>query len=565
MSEASGAEQTKAPSPEREDEGPLDAKRDAELARTLPWWDVGGLGLTVPFWVAIALVCVALFRSRSLPLVDYPQHLALAGILRRMLDPSAPERQLFETNLLSYNSAFHVLVAALNVALPIDAAGKVVVSLYVVLAAVATLLLLRATGRPRARAYLMVPVLVGYSFAWGFINFGLGLAIQLIVLARVVDQAPRKTLKYDAITALLATLGAWTHLLGSALGYMLMLVAIVVRVQTEREPFMTRLGRAVRTGLPLLPAIAYCVVVYFRQKKLAWQNFEYGQYEGNDVFAMAKIKGFLGYATGLRADELDAKILGVGLGLLLLGALLRDTDDETPPVLPWLFVASLVSYLVIPHVFWATNFVFERITFIVVLTAILWAPRANPRQEELLRLMGVSVGLGAAASFYMFMGRVAEETRDLDTVIEAMPKNRRVTGLFWYPKIDVTYQWSLLHSPAYYVARNGGEVAFSFTRTMSLPVHYKRETLPPDPPANFEWNPSDYRANTPYAKYFDLILMKTTHDDGKDPRESVWHSHANEVDVVLHRGRYWVFETKRVTADRPDDSFWKDFVEPPTE
>ena len=43
--------------------------------------------------------------------------------------------------------------------------------------------------------------------------------------------------------------------------------------------------------------------------------------------------------------------------------------------------------------------------------------------------------------------------------------------------------------------------------------------------------------------------MKTTHDDGKDPRESVWHSHANEVDTVLHKGKYWVFETKRVTDD----------------
>lgn len=536
------------------EEEPLDAKADEAAARSAPWWDVGGLTFTITFWAALAIVVVALFRSRSLPLVDYPQHLALAAILRRMLDPNAPERALFETNLLSYNSAFHVVVAALNVVLPIDAAGKVAVGGYVLLAGAATLLLLRATGRPKTRAFLVVPLLVGYSFAWGFINFSLGLAIQLIVLSRVLHEPPkdpRARLRYEAITAVIAVLGAWTHLLASALGYMLMLVAIVVRVQTDREPFGTRLGRAVRTGLPLVPAILYCVAVYYRQKKLAWQNFEYGAYEGNDVFAMVKVKGFLGYATGLRADELDAKILSVALILLLLGALFRDPEDEAPPVLRWLFVASLTAFFVIPHVFWATNFVFERISFLVVLTAILWVPRAMPRREELLRLMSVSVGLGAAASFYLFMGAVAQETADLDEVIASMPKGRKVTGLFWYPKLDVTMQWSLLHAPAYYVARNGGEVAFSFTRTMSLPVHYKRETLPPDPPPNFEWNPSDYKASDTYAKYFDLILMKTTHDDGKDPRESVWHSHANEVDTVLHKGRYWVFETKRVKDD-PD-------------
>lgn len=536
----------------KESEQPRTTAEDEEHARNAPWWDVGGRMFTVTFWLAIAALCIALFFTRSLPLVDYPQHLALAGILRRMLDPAAPERVLFETNLLSYNSAFHVLVAALNVALPIDAAGKLVVSLYIVLAAVASLLLLRATGRPRARAFLIVPVLVGYSFAWGFINFGLGLAIQLIVLSRVLSPISGRresTLRYDVITAVIALLGAWTHLLGTALGYMLMLVAIVVQVQTARETFATRLGRAFRTGLPLLPAIAYCVAVYFRQKQLSWQNFEYGAYEGNDVFAMVKVKEFSAYATGLRADAVDAKILSIGLGLLVLAALFRDESDEAPPVLRWLFVASVVAYLIIPHVLWATNFVFERLTFLVVLTAILWAPRAKPNHEELLRLMSVSVGLAATASFCAFMRDVARETADFDAVVAEMPKGRRVTGLIWWPKIDATLQWSLLHFPAYYVARNGGEVAFSFTRTMSLPVHYRRNTLPPDPPANFEWNPSDYRAGATYAKYFDLILMKTTHDDGKDPRESVWGTHAGEVKTVLHRGRYWVFETKAVTED----------------
>lgn len=536
------------------DEEPLDAVADAEASRNAAWWDVGSGVLTAAFWGSIAIVVVALFRTSLLPLVDYPQHLALAGILRRMLSATAPERALFETNLLSYNSAFHVVVAALNVVVPIDAAGKLVVGGYVFLAAFATLSLLRATGRPRARAFLMVPILVGYSFAWGFINFSLGLAIQLVVLARVIagppkDASDRDRLKYDVVTAIVATLGAWTHLLATALGYMLMLVVIVVRVQTSREPFATRIGRALRSGLPLLPAIAYCVLVYYRQKQLAWQNFEYGQYEGNDVFAMQKVKNFLEYATGLRADELDAKIVGVALGLLLLGALLRDPEDETPEIVKWLFVAPVVAYFVIPHVFWATNFVFERISFLVVLGAVLFAPRATPRKEELLRLMYVSVGLGAAASFFLWMGAVGSEMADLDHVLAEMPKGRRVTGLVWSPKIEATYEWSLLHSPAYYVARNGGEVAFSFTRTMSLPVHYKKETMPPDPPANFEWNPGDYKSSLPFAKYFDLILMKTTFDDGKDPRASVWGSHANEVDVVLHHGKWWVFETKRVTED----------------
>ncbi len=555
----------KPPVVEEDEPPPPDAATDIEISRRAPWYDAGGGMMTLAFWAANALLVGSLFRTKLLPFVDYPQHLALASILRRMLSSGAPERLLFETNLLSYNSLFHIVVAALNLVFPIHVAGKLGIALYVFLTATAVLTLLRATGRPRARAFLVLPVVFGYSIAWGFVNFGMGVSLQLLVLARVLERSVnppdarspkwwRRPLGYDAVTGGLAVLGAYTHLLGTALLYMLMLVVIVVRVQTEQAPLGLRIGRAVRNGLPLLPAIAYCFWVYRRQEA-GFRNYEYATYEGNDVFAMTKIKEFVGYSTGLRLDELDGKILGVGLGLLLISALLRDTDDRAPPAAGWLAVASLVAYLVIPHVFWATNFVFERISFLIVVTALVWAPRAMPRFEPPLRLMFLSVGVASAACFWNAMGTIATETADLEAILDGAPKGRRVTGLVWDPRLASTKQWSVLHMPAYYVAQNGGEVAFSFTRTMSLPVHYRKETMPPDTPPNFEWNPHDYQPSAPYAKYFDLVLLKTTHDDDVDPRPSVWGLHAGEVDLVAHKGRWWIFETKRVSEDALSDPF----------
>ena len=572
-----------------DDDPPLDAKSDAQLSRSSPWWDVGGPLVTAAFWGSILVLCAALFRSKLLPFVDYPQHLALAGILRRMISSGAPERALFETNLASYTSLFHILVAGLALIVPIHTAGKLVISLYVALAAAATLSLLRATGRPRARAFLVMPILLGYSIAWGFVNFGLGVAVQLLVLARVLERSRKLTppsrdsrttttapstrgpawwlklvqprgamnpMRYDAITALLALVGAYTHLLATALVYMLMLVAIVVRAQTDGGPLSRRLGQAIRTGIWLLPAIAYCFWVYKRQEA-GYRNYEYATYEGNDVFAMVKLKEFFNYATGFRTDGLDAKICSIGIGLLVIGAILRDPEDEAPRVLSWLFVVSLLSYFVIPHVFWATNFVFERITFLVIVSAVVWAPRAKPMYEQGLRLMYVSVGIAAAACMWSAMGTVGVEMKDLETILDEAPKGRRVTGLVFTPKIESTAQWSLLHSPAFYVAQNGGEVAFSFTRTMSLPVHYRKETMPPDPPANFEWNPGDYRWDSPYARYFDLVLMKTTYEQG-DPRASVWGAAASQVQIVAHHGKWWIFETKGIDPSKisdPNDGF----------
>jgi hypothetical protein len=517
-------------------------------ARAKPWWDLGSRLLTIGYWGAVALVLLGLLSTRLLPLVDYPQHLALAALLKRIIvgDPAATA--LFETNLVSYNSAFHVVVALLHLALPIEIAGSIVIGGGVVLAAIAVLRLLDATDRPRTRAFLALPLLVGYSFAWGFVNFGLGLAIQLLVLSRIIGRASGRpaSARDDLITAVLAVLGAWTHLLASALGYMLHLVAIVVDVQTRRAALAARLGRAVRIGVPLLPAIGYCALVYVRQKQLAWQNFEYGKHEGNDAFALVKVKDFLDFTAGLRADQLDAKVVAIVLGLLLISALFRDLDDAPPPVLRWLFVASLVAYLVIPHVFWATNFVFERISFLVVLTAILWAPKMSAPREELAQIVALSLGLFTATAFVVWTGEVRAQTADLDAILDQMPKGRRVTGLVHQPKIPATQQWSLLHSPAFYVARNGGEVAFSFTRTMSLPVHYKRETLPPDPPANFEWNPGDYAPDLPFARYFDLLLVKTVRPG--DPRGALFGARAEQVTVVAQRGAWWILDTKALAA-----------------
>ncbi|HEU4534471.1 MAG TPA: hypothetical protein VFS00_10150, partial [Polyangiaceae bacterium] len=168
-----------------------------------------------------------------------------------------------------------------------------------------------------------------------------------------------------------------------------------------------------------------------------------------------------------------------------------------------------------------------------------------------LRPAYVAVGLAAAGLFFQAMGAAADELADFDRVLDEAPAGRRVTGLVFAPKTPSTHQWSLLHSPAYYVARKGGEVAFSFTRTMSLPVHYRPEKMPPALPFNFEWTPQAYRATAPYARYFDLVLMKTTYDDNKDHRRSVWGDLADRVKVVAHRGKWWVFDTSAIAAAPP--------------
>ena len=101
-------------------------------------------GLTFVYWTAAALFSAALWVTPFPPLIDYPQHVAVGALLRRMIDPASPERALYETNLVTYNGGFHVVLAALSFLMRPETAGKVLVSLYPPAFAYAVLSLVRA-------------------------------------------------------------------------------------------------------------------------------------------------------------------------------------------------------------------------------------------------------------------------------------------------------------------------------------------------------------------------------------------------------------------------------------
>lgn len=58
------------------------------------------------YWTSVALVVSGLFVTKLLPCVDYPQHLALSSVARRLADPSAIEHAEFQLSYFTYNGLF---------------------------------------------------------------------------------------------------------------------------------------------------------------------------------------------------------------------------------------------------------------------------------------------------------------------------------------------------------------------------------------------------------------------------------------------------------------------------
>src|SRR3954469_16092417 len=77
---------------------------------------------------ASALWVLPLWLVTFPPMVDYPQQLALSAILRWYADPARRFRETYELALWAPHGLFKLLTAGLALVMPINVAGKLVVS-----------------------------------------------------------------------------------------------------------------------------------------------------------------------------------------------------------------------------------------------------------------------------------------------------------------------------------------------------------------------------------------------------------------------------------------------------
>src|SRR3954468_10036841 len=110
--------------------------------------------MTTKSRLALALWVLPLWVVRFPPMVDYPQQLTLAAILRWYGDPVRRFRETYELALCAPHGLFKLLGAGLRWVLPINVAGRLVVSLCLLAVGAAALALCRRTGRPSVYALL---------------------------------------------------------------------------------------------------------------------------------------------------------------------------------------------------------------------------------------------------------------------------------------------------------------------------------------------------------------------------------------------------------------------------
>jgi len=529
---------------------------------------------TLLYWSGVALVVLGLFVTALLPCVDYPQHLALSEIARRLADPSAPEAAQYQLNYFTYNGLFHIVVAQLAATLPIEIAGKLVLSASLLGMAAAVLALVRTLGRPPAHAALFTPILFSFSVGWGFVNYVLATAIAATALVFVAKAAIRPTLTSVAAVAVLGMLCAVAHVLA-----MLILCLAAAALGLEMAWRSAAASAPARPGLrawltvlrvtlavgPLILGCIYCIAVYRTQYDWDPKMYRDPTIEGSAPPPWEKALWFGAFATDLFRDATDQIVLWAAIGLIgwsAHSAWRRKrkglTAPELPPPVVLPFVALTLAYFATPMVLIGTHLIFPRLSQWAILGAVLAMPAFPVALTERATRWALRLGVAAGANTLLHCALFSWETNDASRLIDDLPAGKSVTAVIWEPSTKSFRNGTLTHLAAYYAARKRGNWAFSFARYLSVPVRFKAHMQPAWPARGWEFDGEAYDPRCKYARAFPLVIVKAPAVLPRDGageaqvRALVFRQDASAVKLLSHHGRYWAFDTTGL----PDDGIF---------
>jgi hypothetical protein len=472
-----------------------------------------------------ALMAVPLWVGRYLPLLDLPQHLALATVLLRHGDPAWVLGPYFEAQHgeLTPYWTHYLALEGLGQVLSMDAASRVFATAYVLALPWAAMALLRALGRPPALGLLSIPLALNANFYYGFLAYCAGVVLMMWTLALVAREmdAPR-TSRAPAIAVLAAAL-FFTHVQPFAF----LLLGAAMLVPFGDAPWWKRVLRT----WPLGPAVVGLFLPWLYLATTPQPGVEryfppIGTPGARFQDLGDRVRGFPDAVAGSYQDGSDGILLGAVAVALIAGARAR----ETVAIVPMrravaLLLAALVCYGTLPVAIQGQWNIAQRFAWL----AALLLPFALRQAPRWLPAATVALAAATAANAARQHVRFEREAAPFDRALAAIAPGSRVLGLTYDPKGRVLERWPYLHFEQYAVVRGGGMAAHSFAANAPLPVRLRTGARLP---ASEVWRPHHFRYHD-HGRYFDYFLVRDPGGDA-DPLRAL-EAHVEEV----FRGGAW--------------------------
>ncbi len=527
------------------------------------------------FLLLLPLYLAPLLATRYLPGLDLPFHLAMADMLGKAADAASPYAPYYDGGLgVAPYAAHYLTLRVLAGVLPLMAAHKVVVGLYVTAFPLATAFLLSACGRSRLPALLAFPLAYNLTLHYGFVTFALSLPVLMALLACLARflTEPRAKLGLAVATALAAVLLFLCHLQNFLYG----VCAAVAFVAFARASWRRRL-LAAATFAPALfllarwhlssdfagpePAarktLAYAWELLWAKRRADMGNHSLSQdlLTRLELLPAHLLRGF--------TDQVDVVVgkalLLVLAGYLLLGlvGLLEPDRPETPR--PRLrvagtitFLGALLAYLVFPHHLpeYELMTFHPRFSVLAVATALLLVPAALRRLQgpsrPLLLLPALVVSLYYGLELFQHYRLYDEEVADFDAVVARTPPGGRALGLVFDRHSRVMrIESALVGLPSLYPVLRPA-------RTAMVPIFYCgmrhmpcRRLTPPRPmPDLSPWAPSALQPESA-IDFFEYFFVRLP------PNRPIFGASLDRLELIASEGSWLVYRRKAAAAAAP--------------
>jgi hypothetical protein len=468
----------------------------------------GNLRRRLPL-AAAALWVLPLWVVTFPPMVDYPQQLALAAILRWYSDPVRRFRETYELALWTPHGLFKLLTSGLAWVMPIEVAGKLVVSASLLAVGAAALALCRRSGAPGWYALLALALTYNSIFYWGFVDnlLALPLALAGAALADRLFEGPfgaRSWLALAGVCLLFYTV----HL-----QYLLLFAGMVGWLAICRWPGWKRFAVWLSALAPGVVA-GGAVMAYGVLRTPVGVISEYEQHMRSAppmrlplAVKLARIPDIL---FGAYPDRTGWVLLGLLAATAVAAILLRGRTDGGLSLLFRGRFATLAAwvallYLILPE-FRGGYLIAERVAPLAAMLAVVALPAPAVGRRRLVAVLVAAVlAVQLGQTLFSFL-RFRAESAGLAAVLADTRPGENLAGLIFertsasWPGMPV-----YLHTPAYYQVEKGGRILFSFAELFQTSARFRPGKSWDDLLREWnDWNPQffDYGRHGARFRYF---------------------------------------------------------------
>ena len=442
-----------------------------------------GAMLAAPFWV-----------GSFVPLVDLPQHLAVASVIANHGDPWFGFARYYDVERFALTPywTYYLALDALAQVMPLDAASRVCLSLYAVAVPFTGLALCSAFGAPRWAGLLMAPLAFNSNLYLGFVAYVCGVLLALFLLAqlqRLLDRpSPRRAVAMAALSVVLF----FTHVQPFAL--LVASALLLALLAPERVGVRRRLGSL----LVFAPAVALVFLPWIYREFLAPRTAG-GEYNFGTLDDLRprhlppgqRLADFAPSVAGAYLDGSDTLLLAAWAGVVAALLAMSWRRGSTAPArrgIPLALLAVLL-YSTLPMAIQGQWNIGPRFAWVAALLIVPAIGDPGPVASRWAPVLAVVLTVAASLNAWRQHRRFDHESRAFAGVLAAIPPAQRVVSLVYDPHSRVFTRWPYLHFVQYVTAFRGGAASWTLAKSPPFPIRHRDAgalpTVPPFEPERF--------------------------------------------------------------------------------